>query len=209
MLFPLINPRFGWVTASIYTLAGWWWQTAAGRILGPVLIILGFILFTDTHSAWYRRVAGTLHGAVHLVAAYALAGTGAALAAALARQWPVLEWLSLKTLVIGLVLFAGGWVVGSFLMGLYLFVSLNVFGRHSNEAFSALHIEDFKHFVRLHIAPDGVLRIFPIGIERVARRWKAAANATAEDPQLEPDDPRASPPTSIEPAIVVRSRANG
>jgi hypothetical protein len=91
-------------------------------------------------------------------------------------------------------------------MGLYLLASLNVFGRHSNEAFSALRIEDFKHFLRLHIAPDGGLRIFPIGIERVPRRWKPVEAAGPEDAQLEPDDPRATPPVSIEPAIVVRAQ---
>ena len=205
VFFPLINPRFGWVTASVYALAGWWWQTGGlGRIIGPVLIILGFILFTDTHSTWYRRIAGTLHGGAHLMAAYALGNAGATLAAALTRQWPVfVEWPLLQTLIGGLVLFGGGWVVGSFFMGLYLLISLNGFGRHSNEAFSALRIEDFKHFIRMAITPDGELRIFPMGIERVPRRWKPVVNAAADEAQLEPDDSRSTAPVSIEPAIVV------
>jgi hypothetical protein len=88
-------------------------------------------------------------------------------------------------------------------MGLYLLVSLNVFGRHSNEAFSALRIEDFKHFIRLHIDGDGRLRIFPIGLTRVPRAWKPVPGAGPQDAQLEPDDARATPPASIEPAILV------
>ena len=35
-------------------------------------------------------------------------------------------------------------------MGVYLLISLNVFGRHSEEAFSGLRIEDYKHFLRMH-----------------------------------------------------------
>ena len=86
-----------------------------------MLIILGFILFTDTHSRWYRRIGGTLHGALHLAAAYGLGVLGETLALRLAQQWPVFtEWPLLQTLIVGLVLFGGGWVVGSFLMGLYL-----------------------------------------------------------------------------------------
>ena len=42
-------------------------------------------------------------------------------------------------------------------MGLYLLVSVNVFGRHSEEAFSGLRIEDYKHFLRMHVGRTGAL----------------------------------------------------
>ena len=204
VLFPIINPRFGWVTGSVYALIGWWWQLGGlGRILGPLLIISGFILFTDTHSPWYRRVAGSLHGVAHLMAAYALGVLGLSLAALLPGQLPASYAPMLQTAIVGGVLLGGGWVVGSFLMGLYLLISLNGFGRHSNEAFSALRIEDFKHFVRLRITAEGDLRIFPFGIERVPRHWKPVPDARPDEAQLESDDPRATPPVAIEPAILV------
>lgn len=208
LAFPFINPKFGWVTASVYAIAGWWWQIGGlGRVFGPLLILLGFVLFTDTHSRWYRRLGGTAHGLAHLFAAYALADAGSAVATRLARVWPVLaDTPLLQTAINGLALFAGGWIIGSFIMGLYLLVSLNVFGRHSNETFSALRIEDFKHFIRMQITSDGQLRIFPIGIERVPRRWRPVPGAPPDAAQLEPDDPRATPPSSIEPAIVVPPR---
>jgi len=205
LLFPIINPRFGWVTASVYALVGWWWQLGGlGRLLGPLLIIFGFILFTDTHSRWYRRVAGSLHGAAHLLAAYGLGVLGVFIAIFLAVEVPATTDVPLlQTAIVGGVLFGGGWVVGSFLMGLYLLISLNAFDRHSNEAFSALRIEDFKHFVRLHITEDGRLRIFPFGIERVPRRWRPVPGAGPYEAQLEPDDPQSTPPAAIEPAVLV------
>lgn len=207
LLFPFINPKFGWVTGLTYAMAGWWWQSGGlGMVLGPLLIVAGFITFTDTHSAWYKRIGGTLHAAMHLSAAYGLAHLATAVVGAIVTNPTasvVADGPSWATWATGVALFVGGWVVGSFLMGLYLLISLNVFGRHSNEAFSALRIEDFKHFVRLHIGADGHVRIFPIGIERVPRQWRTVANAPPDAAQLEPDDPRATSPVSIEPAIVV------
>ena len=66
-------------------------------------------------------------------------------------------------------------------MGVYLLVSVNVFGRHSEEAFSGLRIEDFKHFLRLHVGADGRLTIWPVKIERVPRRWRAAGRRRHDD----------------------------
>ena len=42
-------------------------------------------------------------------------------------------------------------------------------------SFSALRIQDYKHFLRFRIKPDGTLEIFPIGIDRVPRAKDAHA----------------------------------
>ncbi len=42
-------------------------------------------------------------------------------------------------------------------------------GRHWNEAFSALAIQDYKSFVRMKIRPDGKLEVYPIGLETVPK----------------------------------------
>jgi len=66
-----------------------------------------------------------------------------------------------------------GAIAGSFILGVYLFVSINVFGRHSNEAFSSLRIQDYKQWLRLKIDAAGRLTIYTIAIDRVPRRWRA------------------------------------
>lgn len=146
---------------SLYGLLGYFWNQGQGMLLGPLLLVLGFILFTDTHSVWYKRLAGSAHGLAHTAAAWGLLTLVRGLAASLGVTHPLaFEAFS------GILASRTGVLVGPFLMGLYLLISLNVFGRHSNEAFSSLRIEDYKNFLRLRIAKDGSLTIFPIGIER-------------------------------------------
>lgn len=41
-------------------------------------------------------------------------------------------------------------------------------GRHANEAFSALRIENYKNFLRLHINKAGNLTVYPVGIDNVS-----------------------------------------
>lgn len=75
------------------------------------------------------------------------------------------------------------------MLGAYLFISLRVFGRHSNEAFSSLRIEDFKQWLRLRIDASGALSVFAIGIDRVPRDWSDGN---------QPQDERATAPHLIE-----------
>lgn len=60
--------------------------------------------------------------------------------------------------------------VGVFLFGTYLGLA-SLGGRHMDEAFSSLRIEDYKNFLRMHIDQDGGLHIFAIGVDKVPRDW--------------------------------------
>ena len=60
--------------------------------------------------------------------------------------------------------------------GAYLFVCINMFGVHPNEAFSALRIQDYKNFVRLHLTKTGALEVYGLGIDKVPRKWKQNPN---------------------------------
>ena len=50
---------------------------------------------------------------------------------------------------------------------------------------------------RLRFEPDGGLTIYPVGLERVPRRWKES-HAGRDAPRYEPDDPKATEPVLIE-----------
>jgi hypothetical protein len=164
-----------------------------------ITLFLGIWLFTDTHAKWYRFVMGSAHGLAHVVAAF-LVGWGASSIAAKVWKFGSIGHSVAATLI----MVAGGWVVGSTILGLYLLISLNVFGRHSTEAFSSLRIEDWKCFLRLHIDRDGALHILPVGLRRVPRAWKPRRGGTG--PELEPADDLLTP-ALIEPPIVVARAA--
>lgn len=217
--FPWINPRFGIVPATVYLMTAWLvgaaaagaapttpWQalgvtvqafsTHPGLALWCGGIVLAFLAFTDTHSRLYRVLGGAAHAVAHLSAMFYL-GWGALDVAA--------RWLHtggiVRAALAGAGTFAGGWIVGSVIVGLYLLISVNVFGRHSEEAFSAMRIEDYKHFLRLHVGRDGRLTIWPIKLERVPRRWRGRGDGDTTMSRVVPDEPLA--PELIEPPIRV------
>ncbi|HEX6397327.1 MAG TPA: hypothetical protein VFZ95_07885, partial [Steroidobacteraceae bacterium] len=89
-----------------------------------------------------------------------------------------------------------GAVAGCFILGVYLFVSINIFGRHSNEAFSSLRIQDYKQWLRLRIDATGKLTIYTIAIDRVPRRWRPTQRGG--EASFEAHDPRAAAPRLID-----------
>jgi hypothetical protein len=181
-----------------------------------LLTIIGFVFFTDTHSKLYRIVMGGLHGIAHVLAAcsialltvYEIAQLTTPASWTLVIPWPGTTAsfsVDLRLLLAAVVIFVLAFVVSSFIMGLYLLVSLNVFGRHGNEAFSSLGIEDWKNFIRLHINGNGDLTIYPIGIKRVPRKWKPRSSGTGPELIPDPEDTKATDPELIEPPIVMRA----
>jgi hypothetical protein len=219
LLFPLLNWRFGVLTAVLYLLTCRAVQVdlsgyGLGQIAAAVhdvlvaivetraagaqlaLLIGGVILFTDLGSMRHRLASGLAHALAHLLAVFFIGWTASWLFGhgALPEIW--------RTIATGALIFAAGWIAGSVVMGLYLFLSLNCLGRHANEAFSSLAIVDWKNFLRLHVDAAGTLRIYPVGIDRVPRRWRKACPGEA-GPRRVADDPRATPPRLIEPPIAV------
>lgn len=223
-LFIYKNRTFGSLTGVVYLLVGWnivggltaYQQGDMFTTVEETLVVIlrspasvstilmmlgGFVLFTDTHKTWYRVFGGVSHGLLHLVAAITLGWLMGEVAQAAGWQFNSLAHL-LLTLV---ALFAGGWLIGSLLMGLYLLTSVNLFGRHSTESFSSLAIQDYKLFLRLVIDRAGRLVIHPVGLDRAPRRWRDVSDAARSEARVVPDDPDPRcTPRLIEPPIVVR-----
>ena len=221
LAFGWINPKFGIVTAIVYFTTAWLVGAAVGfaRPAGavealvltaaafatqPVLtlwvlaVVAGFVLFNRSRSRLFQWAGGLAHAGVHWVCIYHLGWGALAI-----TQWVLPGTGFLQFLTAGALVFAGGWVAGSAVMGLYLLVSLNVFGRHSEEAFSALAIQDYKNFLRIHVSGDGTLTLYPVRVDRVPRRWRERDASQAGNPsRLVPDG--ALEPGLIEPPIVLR-----
>lgn len=220
LAFAWHNPSFMWLSGGIYlliamalrvplpsaSLNAWDWSAAFGitfwqLVNSPsasfflVALIAGFLIFTDTHKRWYRLCAGAAHSTAHLIAVFFIAWSATFLAlevqAPRSGGWMFLYYYVWPAVATAL----GGALVGSTIFGSYLLLSLNCFGRHSNEAFSALRIEDWKNFIRMKISKDG-LTIFPVGIDKV-KKWKL----DEEQPILKSNDH--TPPRLIEKPIHV------
>jgi hypothetical protein len=78
--------------------------------------------------------------------------------------------------------------VASWLVGAYLVVA-SMFDVNVNELFAAQGIIDYKSFLRLRLDAEGTLTIYPIAVERVGRRWRAAPEAPTHQPWIEPVHP--------------------
>jgi hypothetical protein len=183
-------------------------------LLLTVLTIVGFLLFTDTHKKIHRFIGGALHLFAHIFAAFYIALISVSLIGNyfFAQRWRLpLSWSTFdfqpdtRILIAWFLVFVLGFLVGTFLMGLYLLISLNLFGRHGNEAFSTLGNEDWKNFVRLHINNNGDLTIYPIGIRTVPRKWIPRTGDTGPELIPDPQDSKATKPELIEPPIVMQS----
>lgn len=57
--------------------------------------------------------------------------------------------------------------VVSLIFGSYLYVCVNWFHIHFDEAFSSLRIANYKAFTRFHIATNGDLEVFTLAVDKV------------------------------------------
>jgi hypothetical protein len=194
LVFPYLNPRFFWIPAALYALSAWFASASLQAVdlasvehalrasvraavrdpfdgLWLVAIVAAFVFFTDTHVKWYRVLGGVTHALAHLGAAFFI-GWSALL---LTTQELGLAFGGVRQLLLaGALTYVAGGFVGAIIMGLYLLISLQLFGRHSEQAFSSLRIQDFRSWLRLKVDAHGTLTVFAIGIDRVPRRWKKA-----------------------------------
>ncbi|MBK8551535.1 MAG: metallophosphoesterase [Ignavibacteria bacterium] len=190
LLFLFLNPGFGIITASLYLLTAWmvgatlnfqapsnlletFYLTAKAFKDNPfvalwIFLVFGlFIMFTDTHSKIYKWGGGFLHCLAHMTSTFYIGWGSLYVTTVLFGEDSLLQFITAFGLIFGL-----GWVIGSVILGIYLFISMYFFGRHNEEAFSALKIQDYKNFLRLHISGDGTLTIYPIKLHKVARKWR-------------------------------------
>lgn len=222
ILFPFTNPGFGFLTGAFYlitiwivsstfhfdfahNLGGFLNQVVKSFVINPVAalwlgaVAAGFVFFTDTHSRLYKWIGGLTHFLMNLVS---IAYVG--LFAAYINNTVFNENLITGFTFIPLIIFGLGWFFGAFNMGLYLTVSMNIFGRHDNEAFSALRCQDYKNFLRLHIDDTGTLTIYPVKIEKSARKWRFRNSGEKINSFIIPED--GSKPELIEEPIVIKNK---
>jgi hypothetical protein len=197
---PRRNPGFATLLGTIQLLLMLAFAGASQRMSGPeqrlftipvvlmAAIVLGATIgFSMPSTAGHRRlkhwVLGTAHGAAQI-------GLGVLGAWAWLRlPFHDLAW-PLPLVVAALAYLPVSGLFASEIVAGYLLVA-SAFDVNVNELFAAQGIVDYKSFLRLHLDGDGTLTIYPIAVDRVGRRWRAAPDAPSEKPWIEPTRPLA------------------
>jgi hypothetical protein len=157
------------------------------------------VRFAHDLSGFGRILLGLAHSGLQVASV-----AGVMMAASYLSSLFGSEGVSSLLTFLGLVWLLGG-VSGMMGMAGYLWAT-GFLGLHNTEAYAPLHHQDQKHFLRLHFGADGVLTVYPIGIERVGRKWSLRPDAPAGDPWFAPQGPE---PAShlIEPPIRIGETA--
>ena len=189
--FALSNLDFGPTLGVLYFVAAilmlWWngygggnssegllqriWHQLQAFALTPVSVLailaIGVVLhrYADFRSSARKWIFATIHAIAHIILLFFATALVTALLLPV-KSYPVGEILYFVGLAVGMVL-AG--VVGGVIWGLYLLISSYFYGDHPNDAFSAMRLDSYRHFLRIKIESDQIT-IFPVGVDRTPRR---------------------------------------
>jgi hypothetical protein len=203
---PLRNPGFVALLGILHAMlllgldnSAEWIPTLPGEIMIAVMAGLT-IFFAAGLTAGQRKPRHFIAGAVHGLAQIALGVAGVMIWRQLPfdrlhRPLPDLSAFFIYGPVAALV--------SAEVVALYLLI-VSRFGVNLNELFASQGIQRFKGFLRLHIASDGTLTIYPIGLDSVSKRWRANPTAPDHEPWIKPAKPLE--PRLIEPPIVLPAR---
>jgi hypothetical protein len=116
-------------------------------------------------------------------------------------RWPFYFFLFAAEIIL-----LGGLAAG-FVWGMYLLLTCGISGIHDNDAFSAMRLGRYRHFLRLRIKGDE-LAIYPIGIDRPSRRsgWQwnqGRRKGDQNQPEVIPTSPLQ--PDLIEGPVIIRA----
>ncbi|KAG7941532.1 hypothetical protein I3843_16G049600 [Carya illinoinensis] len=80
------------------------------------------------------------------------------------------------TIVYYVSVFLYFWVLStpavSLVFGCYLYICVNWFNLHYDEAFSSLRIANYKAFTRFHIKTNGDLEVYTVAVDKVPEDWE-------------------------------------
>jgi hypothetical protein len=189
----------------------------------------GLIYYVDLGAGGLNRtfktILGTMHFAVHLGALLMvsvlaiLVAQGIAhlpvLAVAAASGAEGLAGLGILQQILFMVSYlvvsvlVGGFL-GALIMGVYWTATSAFSAMHCADAFAALGIKDYKHFLRMRFTLEE-LTIYPIAIDKVPdrKRWRVPkpTETWAHNPQIVPSV--ALRPHLIEPPVVIKAAQIG
>jgi hypothetical protein len=180
LLFAPLNWQLSLLFGVVYLMAYWSVSASPTWTALPIeypgssllLLVLGVFLvgFADVSRRWSAGVkilVRLLLGSVHF-AGHAIVGWQAwRIVRSLALGFGLSDAGSLADYVARAAVVPLGAVLGGTWLGLYLFLSLNLFRVHENDAFAALRIAGYNNFLRCRLTPEE-LTIHALGVPSIA-----------------------------------------
>ncbi len=207
---PLRNPGFATLLGTLHTLlmlAMVGTATRAGDAQRLFTIPLAVLLLVTLSSAVMfaapPNAGARLHarhwilGVVHWLAHVGLAAAGAWLWVDVPfRSW---HW-PLPVVAAAVVYGPLAGLAATQLSAAYLLLA-GRFAVNVNELFAGQGIQDAKSFLRMHIAADGTLTLYPVAVDRICREWTPDPDGVADSSWLRPRTPiavrLAEPPVTV------------
>jgi hypothetical protein len=208
----VLNSGFALMLGILYWLYAfaltsmWRWDVA---IVLYLILLVGFY--------WYSRYQEPRRSQrmVWLVAAHALAHMLAIAAFSWAALWlnawvlgdAEWHWFLWLTALAALVVPLGSWLAGT-IYGLNLLTTCRYFGLNHRDAFSAMRIDGYRHFVRIRIVAD-TLTIYPIKLDEIPKRHQWRENPRRDrdrSPSVFVADPAMMPHLIEKAPVVIQAR---
>lgn len=160
--FSLVLGFYYWIVAFI-SIAGAPWM----RWVAALILIAAFLGYTLRQEEWRRTLIWCLPQVLlQLLAMIILTKFFVWLNSGLFDMRMNSIW-QYAALIPELIIAGGG--VGGLIFGVYLSLSCSFGNMNHNDAFSAIRLDQFRNFLRIHIHGEQV-EIFPIGVDRVPTR---------------------------------------
>lgn len=140
------------------------------------LVLLGLLALLSTWLGLARRgLVVFLRGALYQLSALAVS-TAVVILIPWPNPWPhfLIAALSLA------LVHVGGWAIGS--EAFAFFIQGTPGGEVASWRMSGQAIEDHKGFLRLHLAADGSVTIYPLAVDSICRDWKLQNTGTSRTP---------------------------
>jgi hypothetical protein len=148
-----------------------------GSVVTALLIgafCLGYISYQESQRTAFIRGVAAFLALVHSAAHFAAICAATRFSTNLNAAWfgnDLTPWLWWPLFFLEMVV-AGG-IVGGLIFGVSLILGSGIANIAHNDAFSAMRLDSYRHFLRIKIE-GSKLTIFPIGLDRVPRRsgWR-------------------------------------
>lgn len=178
LFFFKMNPGLAAVMGVIYwilALALTTWPRVDAYIIAFLALAAGLIGYTGYQEGWTKKVfiANTIHAAAHFAAVAGLTWLSGVINTELLGLQGFWPWVGATLLEI----VPSGGIIGGFIFGIYLLVTCRFLDMSHNDAFSAMRLDSYRHFLRIRIK-DNSLTIFPVCLDSVPTRsgWQLNQN---------------------------------